>query len=179
MKGEKNKQTKLYGYFKRQTSNISPEKTRTLTRKEKPKAQNNAIRTDYVKAKIDQTQQNSRCRLCGDRDQTINHIISEYDKLAQRYYNIRHNLVGKVIHSELWKKFEFDHTNKWYMHDPESVQENERCIFFFWFWNTNGSSNRGQTIRSSDSHQKKKKKRSCRIVDFADLDNNRVKLKEI
>ena len=34
-------------------------------------AQNNAIRTYYVKAKIDKTLQN-RCRRCGDRDEMIN-----------------------------------------------------------------------------------------------------------
>ena len=43
-------------------------------------APNNAIRTNYVKARIDKMQQNSRCRLCDDRDETINHI-SEYSKL--------------------------------------------------------------------------------------------------
>ena len=32
-------------------------------------AQNNAIRTNYIKARIDKTQQNSRCRLCGDSDE--------------------------------------------------------------------------------------------------------------
>ena len=32
---------------------------------------------------------------------------------------------GKVIHSELCKEFKFEHTNKWYMHNSESVQENE------------------------------------------------------
>ena len=32
----------------------------------------------------------------------------------------------KVIHWELCKKFKFDHTNKWYIHNPESVLENER-----------------------------------------------------
>ena len=39
-------------------------------------AQNSAIRTNHIKAKIDKTQQNSKCRLCGDSDETINHIIS-------------------------------------------------------------------------------------------------------
>ena len=38
--------------------------------------QNNAIYTYYVKTRIDKTQQNSRCRLCGDRDKTITHKIS-------------------------------------------------------------------------------------------------------
>ena len=30
-----------------------------------------------------------------------------------------------MIHLELFKKFEFDHTNKRYKHNPESVLENE------------------------------------------------------
>ena len=38
---------------------------------------------------------------------------------------VRHDWVEKVIHSELCKKFKFDHTKKWYVHNPESVLENE------------------------------------------------------
>ena len=30
-------------------------------------AQNSAIRTNLIKARIDKTQQNSKCRLCGER----------------------------------------------------------------------------------------------------------------
>ena len=33
--------------------------------------------------------------------------------------------MSKVIHWELCKKFKFDHTNKCYIHNPESVPENE------------------------------------------------------
>ena len=33
--------------------------------------------------------------------------------------------VGKMILWELCKKFKFDHTNKWYMHNLTSVLENE------------------------------------------------------
>ena len=40
-------------------------------------------------------------------------------------YKTRHDWVGKVIHWELYKKLKFDHTNTWYMHNPESVLENE------------------------------------------------------
>ena len=35
--------------------------------------QNNAIRTNYIKAKIDYTQQNSKCKFRIKRDETINH----------------------------------------------------------------------------------------------------------
>ena len=82
----------LYGHFKRQTSKISHEKTWTWLRNRNLEreteslliaAQNDAIRTNYVKLRIDQTQQNSRCRLFSDRDETLNHIISECGKLAE------------------------------------------------------------------------------------------------
>ncbi len=51
----------------------------------------NKKRTNRIKARIDKTQQNSKCRLCGDRDETINYIISECSKLAQKEYNARHD----------------------------------------------------------------------------------------
>ena len=47
-------------------------------------AQNNAIRTNHIKIRIDKTQQSSKCRLCGDRDETINPIKNYFSKLAQK-----------------------------------------------------------------------------------------------
>ena len=123
----------LYGRFKRRINNISHDKTWTWLRKRNCKretesfliaAQNNAVRTYQIKARIDKTQQNSKCRLCGDRDETIYHIISECSKSAQRKYKTRHGWVGKVIHWEMCKKFKFNHINKWYMHNPAPVLEN-------------------------------------------------------
>ena len=114
--------------------NISHQKTWTWLRKGNLKREteslliashDNAIRTNHIKARIDKTQQNSKCRLCGDRDETINHIISECSKLAQKGYKARHDWVDKVIHIEMCKEFKFDHTNKWYMHNPAPVLEND------------------------------------------------------
>ena len=79
----------LYWRFKRLINNILHDKTWTWLRKGNFKremeslliaAQDSAIRTNHIKARIDKTQQNSKCRLCGDRDETINHIISECTK---------------------------------------------------------------------------------------------------
>ena len=114
--------------------NISHQKTWTWLRKGNLKreteslriaAQDNAIRTNHIESRIDKTQQNSKCRLCGDRDQTINQIISECSKFAQKEYKAKHDWVDKVIHWEMCEKFKFDHTNKWYMHNPTPVQEND------------------------------------------------------
>ena len=40
-------------------------------------------RTPYIKVKIDNTQQNSKCKLCGDKDETVNHMMSESTKGVQ------------------------------------------------------------------------------------------------
>ena len=123
----------IYGRFKRLINNISHDKTWTWLRKGNFKreteslliaAQDNAIRTNYIKARIDKTQQNSKCRLCGNKDETINHIISECSKLAQKEYKTRHDWVNKVIYWEMCKKLKFDNTNKWYMNNSASVLEN-------------------------------------------------------
>ena len=88
----KQKTKQKHGCFKRLINNISDEKTLTWQRKGNLKgeteslliaAQDNAIRTNHIKAKIVKTQQNRKCRLCGDGDKTINHIISDCSKLAQ------------------------------------------------------------------------------------------------
>ena len=44
-------------------------------------AQNSTIRTNYVKVKINKTQQNNKYSSCCDGDKTINYILSERSKL--------------------------------------------------------------------------------------------------
>ena len=78
------------------------------------------------------TQQNSKYRLCGNRDETINHIISKCSKLAQKYQT-SNDWVGKVIHWEMCKQFKFDHTNKLYIHNPASVLENDTYKLSWYF----------------------------------------------
>ena len=127
----------LCGCFK-QLINISQEKTWTGLRKGNLKreaeslliaAQHKALRTNHIKARIDKTQQNSKCRLCGERDENINHIISECSKLAQKEYKTKHNWMGNVMHKEMFKKWKFDHANKWYVHNRASIQENDTHKF--------------------------------------------------
>ena len=89
----------LYGSFKRLINNISHEKTWMWLRKGNFKreteslliaAQNNTVRTNHIKARIDKTQQNSKCRLCSDIDDTINH------KQMQKISSIRVDTTGSA-----------------------------------------------------------------------------------
>ena len=63
--------------------------------------------------------------LCGDKDETIKHIISECNKLAQEEYKIRHNWMGKGNYWELCQEFQFDLTNKRNMHNPATFMGND------------------------------------------------------
>ena len=177
----------LYGRFKRLTSDISHEKTWTWLRKGNLKreteslliaAKNNVIKTNHIKARIDKMLQKSRCRLCCDRDETINLILSECSKLAQKEYKTRHDWAGKVIHWEMYRKFKFDRTNKQYMHNPEPVLENETHKFL---WDFEIQTDILISARRPDLiiiNKKEKKNRTCRIVDFAVPADPWVKLKE-
>ena len=54
-----------------------------------------------------------------------NRIVGVFSKLVQKEYKSRHDWVRKEIHLELCKRLKFGHTNKWYVHKPESVLENK------------------------------------------------------
>ena len=47
--------------------------------------------------KIENTQMNNKRKIFVDRDETINDMISESSKLAQKEYKTMHNWVGKEI----------------------------------------------------------------------------------
>ena len=133
-------------------------------------AQNNAIRTDEDKAKIDKPLQNSKCRLCRDWDETIHHIISECSKLAQNEYKTSHSWLGKRIYWELCKKLKFNYSPKGYMYKAESVLENEAHKIL---WGFEIQTNHLILTRKPDlvivtkKKKKKKKERTYRLVDFA------------
>ena len=174
----------LYDRFKRQINNISHQKTWTWLKKRNLKrekesfliaAQDSAIRNNHIKARIDKTQQNSKCGHCGDIDETINHIISECSKLAQKEYKARRDWVGKLIHWEMYRKFQFDHTNKWYMHNLAPGLENDSHKRLSDF---NIQTDHLIPARRPDLTIINKNMRICKIVDFAVPADHIINLKE-
>ena len=83
--------------------------------------------------------------------------------------------MGKVIHWEMCKKFKFDNTNKWYMHNLESILENEMHKLL---WDFEIQTDHLISARQPDLVIVNKKKRVCRIVHFTIPADYRVKLKE-
>ena len=83
-----------------------------------------AIRINYVKYHIDKSVDSPSCEMCGETSKTINHNVIEYSKLAQRECKRRHDNVARMAHSNLRKIFNFEDSEKWYLHNPQTVTEN-------------------------------------------------------
>ena len=60
--------------------------------------QNQSIRTNLVKGRNDKRQGDSLCRVCRKVDESIDHIVSDCSKLAQKEYKRRHDNLGKIVH---------------------------------------------------------------------------------
>ena len=88
-------------------------------------AQEQAIRTNYIKHHIDKTSGSPLCRLYGKKGESVQHLLSGCEKLAQEEYKRRHDYVAKKVHWDLSKKNGLEHTEKWYEHVPEGAVENE------------------------------------------------------
>ena len=73
------------------------------------------------------------------------------------------------------KKFKFDHTSKWYMHNPAPVLENDRHKLL---WDFNIQTDHLIPARRPDLIIINKRKRICKIVDFAVPADQRINLKE-
>ena len=83
--------------------------------------------------------------------------------------------MGEVIHWEMCKKFKFDNTNKWYMHNPAPVLENDTHKLQL---NFDIHTDHLISARKPDLIIINKKKRTGKIADFAVPADPRIELKE-
>ena len=179
------KEKKMYGQFKRdigrktdakgrwkwlQKSDIKPETEALLCA-----AQEQALRTNYIKNRIDHSIDNDKCRMCGEKGETVWHIISECSKLAQREYKRRHDNVAKMIHWELCGKYGLDRPKTWYEKAPEGVIENERCKIL---WDVMIQCDHEVLHRKPDIVVLEKNDRKCWIIDIACPGDSRITGKE-
>ena len=65
--------------------------------------------------------------MCRQKDETVNQLLGECPKLAQKEYRRRHDGVAEALHWDLCGQYEFERSDKWYEHSPENVENNEKC----------------------------------------------------
>ena len=139
-------------------------------------AKEQALMTNYTKNKIDKTSENPLCKMCGERGETVQHIICECKKLAQREYKRRHDTVAKLVHWKLCEKHNLERKEKWYEHCPEGVLEDHDIKFIR---DINIQCDNVMKARRPDLILMDKKGKSCVIVDVAVPCDCRIREKEI
>ena len=138
-------------------------------------AQEQALRTKYIKHHIDKSIESPLCRLCEERGETVCHIVSECKKLAQKEYKRRHDNVARLIHWHLCKKYNFELTDKWYEHSPKAVMEDNVIKLL---WDVNIQCDHVIEARRPDIVIINKLDRTCIIVDIAVPGDSRISHKE-
>ena len=133
-------------------------------------AQNQSIRTNIVKAKIDKSQGDSLCRVCRKVDESKDHIVSGCSKLALKEYKRRHDNLGKIVHWKFARKCK----DKWYKNEAETVLEIEgyKILWDFSIETDNVIEARRTDLVVVD------KERNCKIFDFAVPGDSRIEEKE-
>ena len=168
------KNKRMYGQFVREMPETTDEKeTWCWLRKSDLKveteailcaAQEQAIRMNYVKHKIVKTAQSPLCRMCDKKSETISHIVSECEKLAQKEYKRRHDNVARIVHWKLCGKYNLKRSEKWYEHAPEDVVENEEVKIL---WDVMIQCDREIKARKPDIVVVNQNERSCARIDIA------------
>lgn len=174
----------MHGQFIRQTKEVRANEswmwmTRGSLKRETESllaaAQDQAIRTNYRRAKIEKDGSSPLCRMCKRSDETVSHIVSECSKLAQTEYKGRHDRVATAVHWCLAKKFGFPASNQWYQHRAEPTIENEKVKLF---WDFNIYTDHVIEARRPDIVLVNKETKECVVIDIAVPGDVRVDRKE-
>ena len=81
-------------------------------------AQDQAISTNYFKNKILKEGVDSKCWLCKQHEETIDHLTLGCPILAKNEYLMRHDKVCTRLHYSICKALGIETTDKWYTHMP-------------------------------------------------------------
>ena len=125
-------------------------------------AQEQVLKTNWIRKNIDGQEVSEKCRMCGERDESITHLIAECKNLAQKDYKQIHN-IARIVHLELCQKFGLVGKVKWFNHKPAIVVENDRVKIF---WDFNIQTDHVIQHRRPDIVVLYKNERKCHLIDI-------------
>lgn len=86
----------------------------------------------YRKTILKERLDNTKCRMCGEQQEYLDHIIGGCSTMAPKAYLERHNRVAKIIHQKLRVKYmELEETEPYYQYEPAPVYETD-SIKLYW-----------------------------------------------
>jgi hypothetical protein len=118
----------------------------------------------------------SRCRLCKEYEETIDHLISGCPTLAKNEYIIRHNKVCTHLHYSICKKLGIETAENLYSHIPKPVTEHEDITVL---WNRGIHTDREVLVNRPDIIVKNKKDKTCLLIDVTIPSDKNVTQKKL
>ena len=88
-------------------------------------AQGEALNTRNYQKVIYGQKAESKCRMCSQHEETVDHIVSVYEVLAKTEYVSRHNKAAVYLHWNVCQDHDIEVIDKWYEHKPKSVTYNK------------------------------------------------------
>ncbi len=87
-------------------------------------AQDQALNTKAHAKNILKVTRDGQCRMCGQHEETVSHLVAGCPILANAKYKERHNEVAKIVHWSICNKYNIETLQQWWKHKLESVTEN-------------------------------------------------------
>ena len=104
------------------------------------------------------------CRICGQFEETINHIVSGCPQLAKSEYINRHDKAGTYLHWKICRANNIKTTDKWYEHEPPTVTENNDITIL---WDMPIHTDREIKANRPDIVIKNRNENTCLLIDMS------------
>jgi len=138
-------------------------------------AQDQAISTNYFKYEILKKEFESKCRLCKQHEETIDHLTLGSPILVKNQYLIRHNKFCTHLHYSICKSLGTESADKWYTHMPKPVYEEGDITVL---WNQAVDTDSEVSANRRDIIIKNKKEKTCTLLNVAIPADTNVMQKE-
>ncbi|XP_044757798.1 uncharacterized protein LOC123315955 [Coccinella septempunctata] len=125
----------------------------------------------YIKHIMKQQIESTKCRLCNNYEETIQHLSSGCSQIAGTKYLSRHNDMGKVVHQQMClREGLLRHFTPYHLYTPQALLENENTKIY---WDLTVVTDLGIEHNRPDMVVWNKVNETALIIDFAvPLDNN-------
>jgi hypothetical protein len=128
-------------------------------------AQDQALQTKYHVTKILQTEKDSKCRLCHQFEETVDHIMSACPILAKEQYIKQHDTTCVQLHFNIRNELGIQLDSElWYGHVPKSAETSQ--VGKVTILRNQGSNRQNHPNNKPDVIIRDKEKGTCMLIDI-------------
>ncbi|TWW69263.1 hypothetical protein D4764_18G0000690 [Takifugu flavidus] len=137
-------------------------------------AQEQALNTRAIEARVYHSRQDHRCRLCGDAPETVQHITAGCKMLAGKAYMERHNQVAGIVYRNICTEYGLEVPGtRW--ETPPKVVENKQAKIL---WDLQIQTVKMLMANQPDIVVVDKHQKTVVVIDVAILSDSNIRKKE-